>query len=204
MGVLTASGGACDLIADASSAQGIEIPDFSPATEEAIGAFMPPFGNPHNPLDVTAYGSLANIRQQDARSPPSTARSTSRPTTPTWTSSSSPSTLPEARPPDEAMAATDRGAAQLAGRPHCVRPHPGRPDLDHLLRHQQLRPGPAGQRGLTVLGGLDLAVSAIGHSLRWQENRGRVRARRSAPRPPPPQRPTVRPGPWSEQHHGSC
>ncbi len=45
MGVLTASGGACDIIADAASAQGIEIADFSPETEDAIGAYLPPFAN---------------------------------------------------------------------------------------------------------------------------------------------------------------
>ena len=61
MGVLTASGGACDIVADAASAQGLEIPDFSAATEEAIGAYLPPFANARNPLDVTAYGSLANL-----------------------------------------------------------------------------------------------------------------------------------------------
>jgi acyl-CoA synthetase (NDP forming) len=42
MGVLTASGGSCDIIADAASAQGIEIPDFTPRTEEAIAAYRSP------------------------------------------------------------------------------------------------------------------------------------------------------------------
>ena len=53
MGVLTASGGACDIIADAASAQGIEIPDFAPRTEAAITPHLPPFASARNPLDVT-------------------------------------------------------------------------------------------------------------------------------------------------------
>ena len=61
MGVLTLSGGSCDIIADAASAQGLAIPDFSPQTEAAITALLPPFASPHNPLDVTGFGVLANL-----------------------------------------------------------------------------------------------------------------------------------------------
>ena len=67
MGVLTPSGGACDIIADAASAQGIEIPEFSPRTEEAIAAYLPPFASPRNPLDVTGYGVLANLTGRGIR-----------------------------------------------------------------------------------------------------------------------------------------
>ena len=61
MGVLTLSGGACDIIADAASAQQVAIPDFSAGTETAIAALLPPFASPHNPLDVTGFGVLANL-----------------------------------------------------------------------------------------------------------------------------------------------
>jgi acyl-CoA synthetase (NDP forming) len=61
MGVLTLSGGSCDIIADAASAQGVAIPDFSAQTQAAIGALLPPFASPHNPLDVTGFGTLANL-----------------------------------------------------------------------------------------------------------------------------------------------
>jgi acetate---CoA ligase (ADP-forming) len=58
-GIVTASGGACDIICDAGSAQGIEVPDFHPQTVAAIEPHLPPFATAHNPLDVTGYG-LAN------------------------------------------------------------------------------------------------------------------------------------------------
>ena len=32
------------------------------------------------------------------------------------------------------------------------------------------------KHGITFLGGLDLGMTALGHALRWLENRGRVRA----------------------------
>ncbi len=61
MGVLTASGGACDIIADRASAEGIEIPPFADSTTEAIAAHLPSFASARNPLDVTGY-VLANAR----------------------------------------------------------------------------------------------------------------------------------------------
>jgi len=61
MGVLTLSGGSCDIIADAASAHGVAIPDFSAQTQAAIAALLPSFARPHNPLDVTGFGTLANL-----------------------------------------------------------------------------------------------------------------------------------------------
>ena len=70
MGVLTASGGSCDIIADAASAQGLQIPDFAPHTAAAINAHLPSFAAAQNPLDVTGFGALANL---SARTSPLTA-----------------------------------------------------------------------------------------------------------------------------------
>src|SRR6185437_9339633 len=61
MGAVTTSGGACDIIADRATAEGIEIPSFSDATASAIASHLPPFAEVHNPLDVTGY-FLANRR----------------------------------------------------------------------------------------------------------------------------------------------
>src|SRR5580704_1201102 len=61
MGVLTASGGACGLIADRASEQDIKIPPFATRTVAAIQAHLPAFADARNPLDVTGY-VLANPR----------------------------------------------------------------------------------------------------------------------------------------------
>jgi acetate---CoA ligase (ADP-forming) len=57
------------------------------------------------------------------------------------------------------------------------------------------------ERGITMLGGLHLGISAIGNALRWLENRGTVRAVGPAALPvttrPTPAVTTA--GPWSEQ-----
>src|SRR4029077_18501530 len=61
MGVLTASGGACGLIADRASEQDIKIPPFAAGTVAAIEPHLPAFADARNPLDVTGY-VLANPR----------------------------------------------------------------------------------------------------------------------------------------------
>src|SRR5207344_251201 len=49
MGVLTASGGSCDIIADAASTEGLQIPAFAQPTTAAITQHLPPFASAHNP-----------------------------------------------------------------------------------------------------------------------------------------------------------
>jgi acyl-CoA synthetase (NDP forming) len=55
VGVVTASGGACGIIADRAEAEGLEIPEFSDATMAALGSALPDFASAQNPVDVTGY-----------------------------------------------------------------------------------------------------------------------------------------------------
>jgi acyl-CoA synthetase (NDP forming) len=199
MGVLTLSGGACDIIADAASARGVAIPDFSAGTEAAIAALLPPFASPHNPLDVTGFGVLANL---SGKKGPLTAVdhaldiAVQDPNLDFVLFSGV--TLPEARPPDEDTARTletrvDWLAERLGSAPIPIIPVGSTcVNLSDYAR-ELLR-----KRGITFLGGLDLAMTALGHALRWLENRGQVRA-------PVPRRITApgraadaAAGPWSE------
>ncbi len=172
MGVLTASGGACDIIADAASAQGISIPDFSPQTQAAIAPALPPFANAHNPLDVTGYGGLANLGTPAARPAIDVALDAA---------ADDPNldfilygglTLPAVRPPDEAMAAAmetrlDWFAQRVASSPIPVIPVSSTcVDLAGYAREQ------LASRGLYLLPGLNGSITAIGNALRWAENRG--------------------------------
>jgi acetate---CoA ligase (ADP-forming) len=195
MGVLTASGGACDIIADASSAHGIEIPDFSVRTEEAIGAYLPPFANAHNPLDVTAYGSLANLSgKKDSLSAIDRSLDIAA-DDPNLDFILFTATLPEVRPPDEALAtAAEARIKWLAGR-IASSPIPVIPITTTCNDISGYSRGLLADSGLTVLGGLHLGVNAMGNALRWQENRGRVKAAAGAA----PTRPVPVTGPWSEQ-----
>lgn len=53
IGVVSISGGACDILADRAEELGAELPAFAPATEQTLDAMMPSYGTVHNPLDVT-------------------------------------------------------------------------------------------------------------------------------------------------------
>lgn len=53
IGVLTASGGACSVIADLCSERNLEVPKLN-ETSKKIKEFIPPFGSSVNPIDVTA------------------------------------------------------------------------------------------------------------------------------------------------------
>lgn len=55
MGVVTASGGACDIISDLAQDNGIMLPEFAPETVEGLRTVLPSFATAHNPLDVTGY-----------------------------------------------------------------------------------------------------------------------------------------------------
>ena len=59
VGVLTMSGGAGVMLADAIDANGLELAQLSPATETALAEIVPAFGSTRNPVDLTGQ-FLAN------------------------------------------------------------------------------------------------------------------------------------------------
>ncbi len=188
MGVLTASGGACDIIADRSSSEGIEIPTFAPETTQAIAAHLPAFAAARNPLDVTGY-VLAN-----ARSSPLTAIDHALDA-----ALADPGldfvvftgfTIPDARPPDDAMANLLESRIDWLAQRVASAPIPAIPlgmtctDVNGYAREL------LGKHDVHLVGGIELGIQALGHALRWQEGRGQVRplpARQPAP-PAPPRR----------------
>jgi len=176
MGVLTLSGGSCDIIADAASARDVQLPDFSAETRAAIGAHLPPFASAHNPLDVTGFGTLANL---SASTGPLTVVDHALDA-----AVQDPNldfvlfaglTLPEARPPDETTArALEARVGWLAGQ-MAASPIPVIMVSSTCVNVSDYGRALLTRHGLSLLGGLDLGMSALGHTLRWLENRGRIR-----------------------------
>lgn len=66
MGVVTPSGGACDIISDLAEDEGIVLPEFAPQTIEQLREVLPVFSTPHNPLDVTGYVVVDGTLQRRA------------------------------------------------------------------------------------------------------------------------------------------
>ncbi|WAH37489.1 acetate--CoA ligase family protein [Alicyclobacillus dauci] len=55
MGVVTPSGGACDILSDRAADEGILLPEFAPETVSKLKEVVPSFSTIHNPLDVTGF-----------------------------------------------------------------------------------------------------------------------------------------------------
>lgn len=53
LGMVTNSGGVCEIAADTAAARGMTFPPLSGAAAEAVRASIPGFATPHNPLDLT-------------------------------------------------------------------------------------------------------------------------------------------------------
>ena len=181
MGVLTASGGACDIIADRASAEGIDIPAFASHTTEAIAAHLPSFAAARNPLDVTGY-VLAN-----ARSSPLTAIDHALDA-----ALADPGldfvvftgfTIPDARPLDEAMANLLESRIDWLARRVASAPIPAIPlgmtctDVNGYARDL------LGKHDVHLVGGIELGSRAVGNALRWLEGRGTVRPLSGLPQP---------------------
>ena len=178
MGVLTASGGACDIIADRASAAGLEIPPFTPETTEVIAAHLPSFAAARNPLDVTGY-VLAN-----ARTSPLTAIDHALDA-----ALADPGldfviftgfTVPETRPAGHPAGGTAGVADRLARGPDRSGADPGDPAEPDLRGHRRL-PERAARRPRRAPGQRDGAGCA-GHRQR-AALAGRARPRPGAARP---------------------
>ncbi|MCL2582154.1 MAG: acetate--CoA ligase family protein [Streptosporangiales bacterium] len=203
MGVLTASGGACDIVADAASAEGIEIPPFAPETSDAITPHIPDFVTAKNPLDVTGY-QLANVAGAGGLLPVDYALDAAV---------SDPGldfviynglNLPDARPPDEAMAARlERRVAYVAEKARSA-PVPVIPIGSTCVNVSDYGRQQLTKNGLFLLPGLDLGVRALGHAVRWTQNRGTARLgfpggfAGAVGTAPVPTRVAAAGGPWSE------
>lgn len=53
LGVVSISGGACDIVADRAEDAELDLPELNEATREELESFMPEYGTIQNPLDVT-------------------------------------------------------------------------------------------------------------------------------------------------------
>ncbi len=186
---VTASGGACDLLADRASDEGLELPEFPPATLEDLQGILPAFSNPHNPLDVTGYvvvdptlalSALGIVGREAEGRYDMIVYSTAVPRQPPANPA-----LAEARM-DAVAKARDSSAVPV------VLQSSVSSDLTPYGR--QL----LSERGLYILDGIELGTRAIGHGARYHEQR----ARSLSVAPPAPSEPLEVPagahGVWSE------
>jgi acetate---CoA ligase (ADP-forming) len=169
MGVVTTSGGACDLIADRAAAEGIEIPEFAAETAAAITPLLPPFAAVRNPIDVTGY-FLANRRTSALTAADHVL----------GIAAADPGvdfvlftglTLPDAKPDDATAAAMLGERARWLGERMAATPVPVVPVGHTCLNLSRYGREVLAEGGVHLLPGIDLGMTALGHALRWLERR---------------------------------
>jgi acyl-CoA synthetase (NDP forming) len=170
MGVLTASGGACDIIADRAAEQDIEIPAFAPSTAAAIEPHLPPFAHVRNPLDVTGY-FLANQRTSALTAIDRALDAAVGDPALDFVFFSG-LTLPDSRPPDETVADLLEERVAWLGQRMKSSPVPvisvGSTCVDVTPFGRDL----LARNDIHLLGGMELGIKAIGNAIRWAEGRG--------------------------------
>lgn len=175
MGVVTFSGGACDIIADRAGDEGIEIPEFSADTSSGLREFLPSFAKPTNPLDVTGF----QLAKEHSRMPITRALELviDDPGLDFVLYMGVPT--PEQVPAGRELAQVEARAAQIAATISASK-------IPVLLINQTDGQVPDyvrdlyARHGLYVLAGLELGMRSVGHALRWElSRRGESVARNS-------------------------
>ena len=158
-GFVTASGGACEIIADRSEDEGIEIPEFAPQTMSRLREVLPAFAATQNPIDVTGYILIDNQLMRKAL----------------LTVAEDPgldalvlaTDLPKIAPPDPApMIELFRGTAEIlrnSPKPIVVMGN----TLTDITAFGRKVAAETGYPG--VLGGIHHGLTALGRAVRWSE-----------------------------------
>jgi acetate---CoA ligase (ADP-forming) len=170
MGVVTTSGGACDLIADRATAEAIEIPPFAAATEAAITPHVPPFAAVRNPIDVTGY-FLANRRTAALTAVDHVLDAVVADPGVDFVLFTG-LVLPDARPEDEALAGMLAERVRWLGERIASAPVPVIPVGHTCVNLSRYGRELLAEGGIQLLPGIDLGMTALGHALRWLENQG--------------------------------
>jgi acetate---CoA ligase (ADP-forming) len=165
MGVVTASGGACDIIADRSTDEGVEIVEFAGSTTERLRAVLPPFAAAHNPLDVTgivlaergsAQSGLGDVALDAVVEDPGIDFAFNM------------VALPTVEPPDPSI--IEQRVASIAA----TRDRSPVPIVHFTATCTDLSPYAQSlldRHRLHALGGIEFGLKAVGHALRWRETR---------------------------------
>lgn len=198
MAVVTASGGACDIIADRASDEGLEMPAFAPATKAELEAYLPGFATVQNPLDTAAVDT---VRETGTAAVPMdvVAEIVSRDPNVDFLLYMGFNVVPQT-PPDAPE--RDRVAARMAHVGAMIRQAPlpivgtSLTCLDVGAFARALYDA----NGIPMLGGMEFGLTALGHAVRWERARAAAAAlpARGAASPPPPAVASRGPGSWSE------
>jgi acetate---CoA ligase (ADP-forming) len=172
LAAVTASGGACDLIADRATDEGIALPPFPEATAAALADVLPAFSNPRNPLDVTGYVVVdSTISHRSLEAVVDGAEGT-------YDTIVYQATVPQNPPPDPAL---------VMNRYRAVKATIERSPVPVVVQSASSTDVSAYARsvldevGLHIVSGIEHGMTAIGNAVDWHERRAKHLARRPLP-----------------------
>ncbi|MEW2521664.1 acetate--CoA ligase family protein [Actinacidiphila alni] len=197
MGVVTSSGGGCNIIADLAAVNGLALPAWQQDTNARLAAHLPEFASVLNPLDTTGFGhararprptkaedDLMEIAVEDAGIDFMFSMMTP---------------LPDERPADPAFIESRMG---IIGEIVTAAPVPVFLSSNTCLDVSPYARSLLAQNDLFLLPGVDLAVTALGHVARWVEQRDALAAGTPDEADPPAAAPALAAGPaagtWAE------
>lgn len=197
--VVTASGGACDIIADRASDEGLEMPPLSDATTALLKEYLPVFANVQNPLDTAAVDTY---RETGTAAVPMdvVAEIASKDPNVDFVLYMAFNVVPQTEPAEPERG---RNVARMAYVGEMLRSSPI-PMIPISLSCMEAGPFARelyDRNGIFMLGGMEFGLTAIGNAVRWEQARTRAEASAALPLPPSPSRITGARGPWSE-HRG--
>jgi acetate---CoA ligase (ADP-forming) len=177
LAAVTASGGACDLIADRATDEGISLPAFPEATSAGLAEVLPAFSNPRNPLDVTGYVVVdSTISQRSLRVVVESAAGT-------FDTIVYQATVPQNPPPDPALVLDRFRAVKAmvdASPVPIVLQSAAAADISPYARSV------LDEVGLHVVNGIEHGMTALGNAIDWHERRTRLLSRPPTEVPPTP------------------
>lgn len=195
LGVVTSSGGGCNIIADLAESKQIQLPAWDQTTVDRLREHLPDFASVLNPLDTTGYGH-ARARPRPTKAEDDLMEIAVNDSGIDFMYNMM-TPLPAERPEDPTFI---ESRMKIVG--NIVRDSPvpiilsSNTCLDLGPYTQQL----LSENGLFLLPGADLAMSSIGHMLRWLDTRASVLAAGRPPAAPTPYAEAADAGSaWSEE-----
>jgi acyl-CoA synthetase (NDP forming) len=196
MAVVTASGGACDIIADRASDEGLELPGFADATKVELEAYLPSFASVQNPLDTAAVDTA---RETGTAAVPMdvVADMVSRDPNCDFVLYMGFNVVPQTTPAEPERA---QNAARMV---HVARMLRDSPIPMIPISLSCLEVGPFAREiydanGIFILGGMEFGLSAVGNAVRWEAARAQAVSADARPALPAPSVHRGRSGAWSE------
>ncbi|MFY8039813.1 MAG: hypothetical protein ACOVN4_09160 [Bosea sp. (in: a-proteobacteria)] len=170
MGAVTASGGACDIIADRASDEGLVFPSFSVETKQALADYLPTFATVQNPLDTAAVDTF---RKAGTAAVPMdvVAEIVSLDPNIDFVLYLGFNVVPSVRPDDNAAADQEAARMVLVREMLVKSPVPIMPVSLSCMEVGPFAREIYDANGIFMLGGIEFGMTAIGHCVRWQKAR---------------------------------